>query len=113
MNRDIFIRNLIHEKIVMSPRGRNANELTIEEFEKDYEKFFGMIFEIATTDIFSEVGYGEFDENNKALYGSVHYDIVLKKENKNENNTKNDQFFIGKCKSINCISNKKRDFAKY
>ena len=28
MNRDIFIRNLTKDKIEMSPKGRNANELT-------------------------------------------------------------------------------------
>ena len=38
MNRDIFIRNLTKEKIEMSPKGRNADELTVEEFEKDYER---------------------------------------------------------------------------
>ena len=37
MNRDIFIRNLTNEKIEMSPKGRNANELTATEFEKCYE----------------------------------------------------------------------------
>ena len=71
MNRDIFIRNLTNEKIEMSPKGRNANELTATEFEKCYESFFDMIFEIAGTDISSETGYGEFDENNKAPYQSV------------------------------------------
>ena len=71
MNRDIFIRNLTNEKIEMSPKGRNANELTATEFEKCYESFFDMIFEIAGTDISSETGYGEFDENNKAPYKSV------------------------------------------
>lgn len=71
MNRDIFIRNLTKDKIEMSPKGRNANELTVTEFEKCYENFFDMIFEIASTDISSETGYGEFDENNKAPYQSV------------------------------------------
>ena len=36
MNRDIFIRNLTRDTIEMSPRGRSANELTPEEFEKSY-----------------------------------------------------------------------------
>ena len=40
MNRDIFIRNLTKDKIEMSPKGRNANELTVTEFEKCYENFF-------------------------------------------------------------------------
>ena len=53
MNRDIFIRNLTKDRIEMSPKGRNANELTPEEFEKCYENFFDMIFEIAATDISS------------------------------------------------------------
>ena len=35
MNRDIFIKNLTKEKINLSPKGRNANELTPEEFEKN------------------------------------------------------------------------------
>ena len=34
MNRDIFIRNLTKDKIEMSPKGRNANELTPEELIK-------------------------------------------------------------------------------
>ncbi len=71
MNRDIFIRNLTGERIEMSPKGRNANELTPEEFEKCYENFFDMIFEIAATDISSETGYGEFDGNNKAPYDTL------------------------------------------
>jgi hypothetical protein len=71
MNRDIFIRNLTKDKIEMSPKGRNANELTVEEFEACYENFFDMVFEIAATDISSEEGYGEFDENNKAPYATV------------------------------------------
>lgn len=71
MNRDVFIRNLTNDKIEMSPKGRCANELTPEEFEKNYEKFFDMIFEIAGTDISSLEGYGEFDENNKAPYATA------------------------------------------
>ena len=76
MNRDIFIRNLTKEKIEMSPKGRNANELTPEEFDKIHENFFDMIFEIANADISSEQGYGEFDENNKAPYGSIEEFII-------------------------------------
>ena len=71
MNRDIFIRNLTKEKIEMSPKGRNSNELTPEEFESCYENFFDMIFEIAATDISSLTGYGEFDENNQAPYETL------------------------------------------
>ena len=71
MNRDIFIRNLTKDRIDMSPKGRNANELSVEEFEKNYENFFDMIFEIAGTDISSLTGYGEFDENNIAPYKTV------------------------------------------
>ena len=70
MNRDIFIRNLTADRIKMSPKGRCANELTVEEFEKGYESFFDMIFEIAATDISSVTGYGEFDDDNKAPYVS-------------------------------------------
>ena len=44
MNRDIFIKNLTGDRIEMSPKGRCANELTVEEFEKGYESFFDMIF---------------------------------------------------------------------
>ncbi|MBO4495720.1 MAG: hypothetical protein J5752_07680 [Clostridiales bacterium] len=68
MNRGVFIRNLTADRIEMSPKGRCANELTVEEFEKDYENFFDMIFEIAATDISTVTGYGEFDEDNKAPY---------------------------------------------
>ena len=71
MNRDIFIRNLTKEKIRMNPKGRNANELTPEEFEKCFENFFDMIFEIAGTDISSLTGYGEFDGRNIAPYPSL------------------------------------------
>ena len=71
MNRDIFIRNLTKDNIEMSPKGRNANELTPEEFENCFENFFDMIFEIASADISSLSGYGEFDENNKAPYKSL------------------------------------------
>ena len=70
MNRDIFIKNLTKDRIEMSPKGRNANELSVEEFEKNYENFFDMIFEIAATDISGLSGYGEFDENNTAPYAS-------------------------------------------
>lgn len=76
MNRDIFIRNLTKERIDMSPKGRNANELSVEEFEKNYENFFDMIFEIAGTDISSLTGYGEFDENNIAPYKTVEEFII-------------------------------------
>ncbi len=58
MNRDIFIKNLSGDKIEMTPRGRCANELSVEEFEKGYESFFEMIFEIAATDVSSLSGYG-------------------------------------------------------
>ncbi len=68
MNRDIFIRNLTNDKIEMSPKGRKAGELSPEEFEQCYESFFDMIFEIASTDVSSLTGYGEFDENNQAPY---------------------------------------------
>ena len=51
MNRDIFIRNLTGDRIELSPKGRNANELSVEEFEKSYENFFEMIFETAATDV--------------------------------------------------------------
>lgn len=71
MNRDIFIRNLTGDRMVMNPVGRNANELSVEEFEQNYEKFFDMVFEIAKTDISGETGYGEFDENNKAPFASM------------------------------------------
>jgi len=71
MNRDIFIRNLTGDRIEMSPKGRCANELTVEEFEKGYESFFDMIFEIASTDVSSVTGYGEFTEDNKAPYASL------------------------------------------
>ena len=76
MNRDIFIRNLTKDRIDMSPKGRNANELSVEEFEKNYENFFDMIFEIAGTDISSLTGYGEFDENNIAPYKTVEEFII-------------------------------------
>ena len=55
----------------MSPKGRSANELTPEEFEKVYESFFDMIFEIAKTDIRALTGYGEFDADNKAPYNTL------------------------------------------
>ena len=71
MNRDIFIRNLTGDRIEMSPKGRNSNELTPEEFENTCENFFDMIFEIAATDISSLTGYGEFDENNQAPYETL------------------------------------------
>ena len=71
MNRDIFIRNLTGDRIEMSPKGRCANELTVEEFEKGYESFFDMIFEIASTDVSDVIGYGEFTEDNKAPYTSL------------------------------------------
>lgn len=71
MNRDIFIRNLTGDRIEMSPKGRNANELSVEEFEVGYEPFFDMIFSIAGTDISSLDGYGEFDEANRAPYASA------------------------------------------
>ena len=71
MNRDIFIRNLTGDRIEMSPKGRCANELSVEEFEKSYENFFDMIFEIAGTDISSVTGYGEFDEENKAPFATL------------------------------------------
>lgn len=71
MNRDVFIRNLTNDKIEMSPKGRCANELTLEEFEQNYEKFFDMIFETAGTDISSLEGYGEFDGNNRAPYATA------------------------------------------
>lgn len=71
MNRDIFIKNLTKDKINLSPKGRNANELTPEEFEGCYENFFDMIFEIAGTDISSETGYGEFNEDNKAPFDTI------------------------------------------
>jgi len=76
MNRDIFIRNITKDRIEMSPKGRNANELSVEEFEKNYENFFDMIFEIAGTDISSLTGYGEFDENNIAPYKTVEEFII-------------------------------------
>ena len=46
MNRDIFIRNLTGDRIELSPKGRNANELSVEEFEQNYEHFFEMIVSI-------------------------------------------------------------------
>ena len=70
MNRDIFIKNLTGDRIEMSPKGRCANELSVEEFEKGYEKFFEMIFEVADTDVSSITGYGEFDEDNKAPFAT-------------------------------------------
>ncbi len=70
MNRDIFIRNLTNGNVEMSPTGKNANELSPEEFEQMYERFFDMIFAIASTDISDVTGYGEFDENNKAEYAT-------------------------------------------
>ncbi len=71
MNRDIFIRNLTGDRLEMSPKGRNANELTPEEFENTYENFFDMIFGTAATDISSLSGYGEFDGNNEAPYKTL------------------------------------------
>ena len=71
MNRDIFIRNLTGDRIELSPKGRNSNELSVEEFDKIYENFFDMIFEIAATDVSSLTGYGEFDENNTAPYATL------------------------------------------
>ncbi len=68
MNRDIFIRNLTKGKVEMHPTGRNANDISPEEFEQMYESFFNMILNIAATDIAGETGYGEFDENNRAEY---------------------------------------------
>ena len=70
MNRDIFIRNLTGDRIELSPKGRCANELSVEEFEKGYENFFDMIFEIAGVDISSITGYGEIDEDNKAPFAT-------------------------------------------
>jgi len=70
MNRDIFIRNLTNGIIEMNPTGKNADEITPEEFEQIYESFFDLIFTIASTDISSESGYGEFNADNKAAYAT-------------------------------------------
>ena len=70
MNRDIFIKNLAGDRIEVSPRGRCADELSVEEFEKGYGNFFDMIFGIASADVSSTAGYGEFDENNKAPFAT-------------------------------------------
>ena len=70
MNRDIFIRNLTGDRIEMSPKGRCADELSVEEFEKGYESFFEMIYAIAETDISALSGYGEFNEDNKAPFAT-------------------------------------------
>ena len=71
MTRDAFIRKLTNNQLIMNPVGRNTNELSPEEFEKCYEKFFEMIYEISGADISGVTGYGEFDENNQAPYNSV------------------------------------------
>ena len=71
MTRDAFIRKLTNNQLIMNPVGRNTNELSPEEFEKCYEKFFEMIYEISGANISGVTGYGEFDENNQAPYNSV------------------------------------------
>lgn len=70
MNRDIFIRNLTKEKIEMSPKGRNADELTVEEFEKDYERKYEKILIIhlflprmTSMDIFGITSESIFKDN--------------------------------------------------
>ena len=77
MNRDAFIRKLTNNQLIMSPVGRNTDELCPEEFDANYEKFFELIFEISSADISGESGYGEFDENNQAPYNSVK-EFILK-----------------------------------
>lgn len=82
MNRDIFIRNLINCKIEMNPVGQNADEISPEEFELMYEIFFDMIMMISAADVSKELGYGEFDADNKLLYTTCEEYI---KENFNQN----------------------------
>lgn len=71
MNRTAFIGNLLCGKLNPNPGGRIADELTPEEFEACYERFFDRIFETAAADISGLTGYGEFDETNKAPYATV------------------------------------------
>ena len=58
---------LTGDKIELSPKGRNANELSVEEFEKNYENFFEMIFDIAATDISGLSGYIIAEKDNVLL----------------------------------------------
>ena len=63
--RDKLLKKCMPAGVCMTPIGRNANELTMEEFEQCYEKFFESILEISQADICGFEGYGELDENNQ------------------------------------------------
>ena len=63
--RDKILKKCMPTSVCMTPIGRNSNELTPEEFEQCYEKFFESILEISKADISGFEGYGELDENNQ------------------------------------------------
>lgn len=68
MTRDLFIKELLSDKIVMNPIGRIADELSIDEFNEVYILFIEHLLEIAKTDIHNISGYGEFNDNNLTEY---------------------------------------------
>lgn len=65
MTRDKLLKACMPVSVCMNPIGRNADELTPEEFEQDYEKFFESILEIQHADISGFEGYGELNEDNQ------------------------------------------------
>lgn len=63
--RDKILKACMPASVCMTPIGRNADELTQEEFEQGYEKFFESILEISQAGISGFEGYGELDANNQ------------------------------------------------
>ena len=70
MNRDEYLRTHLPEGLRNPAIGQIVNELSIEEFEKEYERIFDSIMEIHRADVSDTVGYGEFTADGRLPYGS-------------------------------------------
>lgn len=71
MSRDTLLRNCMPDTVCLNPIGENADEISPEQFETMYVKFFESILEIQKANIDSLDGYGELGEDNKPQYATL------------------------------------------
>lgn len=70
MGKDNIIRTLLSKKVMMTPNGLIADQLSPQQFADSHELFFEKIFEISSSDISGVEGYGEFNDDCKTEHAT-------------------------------------------
>ncbi|MCQ2770800.1 MAG: hypothetical protein MJ236_03260 [Clostridia bacterium] len=70
MKNTLIVQNLSNGIIPTNPQGESVNDISLADFDKSFEQYVNLVFEMSKIDVSTTIGYGEFWGNENAPYGS-------------------------------------------